>query len=233
MKGFGIHVKNDLLEKKHVFAMGQALWLYLWFLDHMTSITEEGVGRVLGGRPIKYDDIYADLGISEKTYNRWVALLRDGGYIETTRAPYGMVIHVFKAVKPSLNRGKRTVTSDGTRTVNYDGSRTVTSGERTVKNVQRTVTNVGSNKTYSMTIQKTNRDFKKSSVEKPDTNVAGNTSWKPDYDSMKKPKTDTAAYRDFELRGEYIKSGASIPFEEWYAERKSKQATENIGTTPA
>ena len=127
MKGVGIHVKNDLLEKKHVFAMGQALWLYLWFLDHMTSITEEGVGRVLGGRPIKYDDIYADLGISEKTYNRWVALLRDGGYIETTRAPYGMVIHVFKAVKPSLNRGKRTVTSDGTRTVNYDGSRTVTS----------------------------------------------------------------------------------------------------------
>ena len=100
MKGFGIYVKNDLLDPKHFKTFGTSpLWLYLWLLDKMTSISENGVGKVLGGKPIKYDDITKELGISKTTARRWLYMLRDNNYINTTQAPYGLVISVNKASK--------------------------------------------------------------------------------------------------------------------------------------
>lgn len=99
MKGFGIYIKNSLLDPKHVEAMGQAVWLYMWFIDHMTSIDEKGVGKVLGGRPVKYEEIEKELGISQDTYTRWIARLEEYPYIITTRTPYGIVYKVLKADK--------------------------------------------------------------------------------------------------------------------------------------
>lgn len=99
MKGFGIYIKNDLLEPKHVEKMGTAVWLYLLLIDKMTSIDEDGVGKVLGGRPIKYEEIQAELGISQDTYTRWMDKLLEYPYIETTRTPYGIAFRVFKAKK--------------------------------------------------------------------------------------------------------------------------------------
>ena len=123
MKGFGIYVKNDLLDPKHVEKISEAVWLYLWLLDKITSISEEQIGKILGGKPIQYkQDILPELGVSESTYNRWVNILREGGYIHTIRAPYGLIIEVTKASKIF----KRTVKNDGTRTVKSE--------ERTVKN---------------------------------------------------------------------------------------------------
>jgi DNA-binding transcriptional regulator YhcF (GntR family) len=108
MKGFGIYVKNDLLEPKHVAAMGEAVWLYLWLLDKMTSVNENGVGRVLGGSAITYEQAKADLGIHRNTYVKYVRRLRDAGYIQTLRTPYGMIISVVKAQKPFKPRSTRT-----------------------------------------------------------------------------------------------------------------------------
>lgn len=99
MKGFGIYVKNDLLDPKHHERMGVSIWLYLWLLDAMTSISEQGVGSVLGGKPIKYEDVNKDLGLSRSTYLRYVATLKEAGYIETKRTPVGLVITVHKAKK--------------------------------------------------------------------------------------------------------------------------------------
>ncbi len=101
MKGFGIYVKNNLLDPKHVSAMGEqtGLWLYLWFLDHMTSISEEGIGLVLGGKPISYEQIGDELGMSRSGFTRWIARLKSYGYISSRRTPHGQVIMVHKAEK--------------------------------------------------------------------------------------------------------------------------------------
>jgi hypothetical protein len=124
MKGFGIEIKNDLLDPKHVQNMGQAVWLYMWLVDKMTSITEEGIGRVLGGKPITYDEVYKELGMSRNTYSRWIARLLEYPYIETTVAPHGITFRVLKAYK---HFGKKTVYPQDTHT-SKSGSPFIKSG---------------------------------------------------------------------------------------------------------
>lgn len=99
MKGFGIEIKNELLDPIHVDKMGVSVWLYFWFLDKMTSISEEGVGLVLGGKPIIYAEVQAEMGITESTYGRWVSILKRGKYINITRTPHGLRVSVNKAFK--------------------------------------------------------------------------------------------------------------------------------------
>jgi len=120
MKGFYITVKNGLLDPKHIKAMGGdkgfgTVWLFLYFLDKMTVIDEEiGEGKVLGGRPIKYDDVKEDLGISRRTYARWLEMLRKGHYIKTTQTPYGLSVIVYKAHKVF---GRKASGKNGEKTV--------------------------------------------------------------------------------------------------------------------
>lgn len=99
MKGFGIYIQNDLLEPKHISAMGQSVWLYMWLLDKMTSIDEKQVGHVLGNKPVKYEQIGEELGISADTYTRWVQTLEEHNYIKAIRTPYGISFRVHKAKK--------------------------------------------------------------------------------------------------------------------------------------
>lgn len=99
MKGFYIEVINDLLEPKHRKAMKESVWLFMWLLDKMTSISEEGVGTVLGGKPIKYEEVDRDLKLPERTYYRWINQLRENKYINTKKAPQGLIITVNKAKK--------------------------------------------------------------------------------------------------------------------------------------
>jgi hypothetical protein len=98
MKGFFIEVSNNLLDPKHCKQMGDAVWLFMWLIDKITTVNKEN-GRVLGGKPIKYNDIEKDLGISRSTYNRWMKILKTGGYVKTVRTPYGSCIVVLKAKK--------------------------------------------------------------------------------------------------------------------------------------
>jgi len=97
MRGFYISVKNDLLEPKHFEQMGNSVWLYLWLLDKMTSINESGEGKVLGGKPIKYNDL--GMGFSQRTYGRQIKQLQKFKYIKVLRTPYGYVFTVYKAKK--------------------------------------------------------------------------------------------------------------------------------------
>lgn len=107
MKGFGIEIKNNLLEPKHIENMDVAVWLYMWLVDKITSIDENGIGRVLGGRPVKFNEVKDELGISQNTYTRWIDKLLSYPYIEVKYAPYGIIFSVYKAHKKfgSVNRG--------------------------------------------------------------------------------------------------------------------------------
>lgn len=110
MKGFGIHVKNDLLDPKHVENMGASVWLYMWFLDKMTSINENGVGKVLGGKPVIYEEVIVEIPLSVANYRRYIKRLKEHGYINTIRTPYGLSVTVNKAFKPQLQ--KRSIKND-------------------------------------------------------------------------------------------------------------------------
>lgn len=99
MNGYYIEITNNLLDPKHREAMKESVWLFMWLLDKMTSISEEGIGKVLGGKPIKYEEIKKDLGISRITFIRWTEMLKKGGYIITIRTPYGLSFSVNKAKK--------------------------------------------------------------------------------------------------------------------------------------
>ena len=104
MKDFYITIKNGLLDPKHFAAMhGETMgviWLFLWLIDRMTIIDEEkGEGKVLGGRPVKFEELQKEISISRTTYVEWIKLLREGGYIRTKRTPYGLIFTVYKASK--------------------------------------------------------------------------------------------------------------------------------------
>src|SRR5437588_7836530 len=97
--GYYITIKNELLEPKHVIAIGPAVWLCMWLIDKVMAINENGIGKVLNGKPVLYADIEKDLGISQRTYQRWVKQLEIKSYICTIRTPYGQVITISKAAK--------------------------------------------------------------------------------------------------------------------------------------
>jgi len=65
----------------------------------MTSIDEDGIGKILGGRSVKFEEVEKELGIKIHTYTRWIDKLEKYPYIKTIRAPYGIVFSVFKAKK--------------------------------------------------------------------------------------------------------------------------------------
>lgn len=99
MKGFWFAIRNNMLEQKHVLNMGAAVWLLMWLEDHVTSVNEEGTGLVLRGKPVKYEEVAIDLGISQDTYTRWVEKLLGYPYIEKKTAPYGSIFRVYKSGK--------------------------------------------------------------------------------------------------------------------------------------
>lgn len=90
--------------------MGISIWLFMWLDDKITKIDDKGVGWVLGGKPIKYEEyIKPELGISLATYTRWVKILSSYPYIKAIRTPYGISFRVFKAHK---NFKKRLIKSE-------------------------------------------------------------------------------------------------------------------------
>ena len=107
MKGYYIEVTNNLLEKKHRKAMGTAVWEFMWFLDKITRIDDDGVGWVLGGKPINLDDIVAELGIHPVNVSKNLTKLEKAGYIHIIHAPYGMSVRVAKAKKRFSSKDKK------------------------------------------------------------------------------------------------------------------------------
>lgn len=93
---FYITISNGLLEDFHQKKMGSAVWQFMWCIDKITSINEEGVGKVLGGKPIKLVEFR---GPSERTVSRNLNKLEKAGYLKLIHTPYGISIRVMKAKK--------------------------------------------------------------------------------------------------------------------------------------
>jgi len=96
---FYITISNGLLKDGHRKRMGEAVWEFMWLIDRITVIDEQGYGKVLGGKPIKLDEIANDLEVHRDTVSSNLIKLEEHGYIEKTRTPYGLSIRVVKAKK--------------------------------------------------------------------------------------------------------------------------------------
>ncbi|MEK6882892.1 MAG: hypothetical protein AABY22_24930 [Nanoarchaeota archaeon] len=107
MKGFFIEITNNLLDPKHRKKMGTAVWEFMWCLDKITRIDEEGKGWILGGKPINLKDIKDELGIVEHNISKNLNKLKREGYLDLLRTPYGLVIKLWKAKKRFTDKGKR------------------------------------------------------------------------------------------------------------------------------
>jgi len=131
MKGYGIEIKNNLLEPKHAKAMGSAVWEFMWCLDKLTRIDEDGLGYVLGGKPIKLEELSNELGKAQKNISLNLHKLQKNGYIDLKRTGYGNIITINKAKKSSL-RYDENVKSDITKTLNRNDENDKSNKDTTV-----------------------------------------------------------------------------------------------------
>lgn len=101
MKGFFIEITNNLLEPKHVKAMGKnsAVWEFMWCIDKITTIDDNGIGWILRKKPINLREIAEELGKNKDNVGKNLKKLARAGYIQIIRTPNGLIIGVNKAKK--------------------------------------------------------------------------------------------------------------------------------------
>lgn len=89
------HFKKMFINQKT-----SCIWVYLWLLDKMTSIDKDTrLGKILYGKPIKWEEIAPQYGHDIKTIRKIMRKLEKEGYITLKRTPYGHVISLTKAKK--------------------------------------------------------------------------------------------------------------------------------------
>lgn len=132
---FYITISNGLLTPAHKKKMGSAVWEFMWCIDKVTKIDEDGVGWVLGGKPIKLHEI--GMG-HDNTTSRNLTKLEEGHYIKVIRTPHGLSIRVNKAKK------RFTKSSGSPKVVVHQKL------ESTTENSESLTGNGGSNKTVQL-----------------------------------------------------------------------------------
>src|SRR6266403_539633 len=110
-ENFWIGAKGGLLDRKHLDGMGEAVWLFLYFLLRQTQINDAGEGVVLYGNPLSRKSIAKDAGgWPERRIKDWTARLIKAGYIRAVRAGNdGMIFFVRKAKSKTKNPKPRTL----------------------------------------------------------------------------------------------------------------------------
>ena len=96
---FYIQISNGLLQGAHRKQMGEAVWEFMWCIDKVTKVDEDGTGWVLGGKPIKLKDLTGPMQVHATTVSRNLNKLQKFGYLGLVRTPYGIKIKVTKAKK--------------------------------------------------------------------------------------------------------------------------------------
>ncbi len=109
-----IPISNGLLCSEHRKRIGIAIWEFAWLIDRTTK-EEDGVGIVLGGKPIKYSEIASDLGISKRTAAENCRRLAKEGYIRLDQAPHGNKFWVAKSKKFTWKRQEESFLPQGER----------------------------------------------------------------------------------------------------------------------
>ena len=106
---FSFRVWSGLLENGHHKKMGNALWEFLWLISKITK-EENGIGYVLGGRPVQIDEIASELSKSWHTVQRNLKTLEKHKYIKITKVPYGILITINKSKKFQKRPAKNGIT---------------------------------------------------------------------------------------------------------------------------
>lgn len=84
-KNFFILVSAGILEEKHIKKIKNSIWVFLWFINKVTS-ENKGDGVVLYGNPIKYETISDALKLTKKKIQRDVQVLIKHNYIKRKAA---------------------------------------------------------------------------------------------------------------------------------------------------
>jgi len=108
---YPICVWNGIFD--HYKKIGIALWEFLWLIDAITE-EQDGIGWVYGKSPLKVGRIAADLGIGASTVRRNLDRLKDGGYIVTQKARYGLIVGVVNSrkIRPRTSNPVRSYLSE-------------------------------------------------------------------------------------------------------------------------
>ncbi len=96
---FYIQISNGLLQGAHRKQMGEAVWEFMWCIDKITKVDDDGTGWVLGGKPINLKDLTQDMEVHATTVSRNLNKLQKFGYLGLVHTPYGIRISVNKAKK--------------------------------------------------------------------------------------------------------------------------------------
>lgn len=92
-----VPIWNGIFE--HYERIGDALWEFEKCIDWITE-ERDGVGIVLGGKPIKVSEIVAAIkGSKKETVRRHMDTLENENFIRRRRTPYGHVIEVLNSRK--------------------------------------------------------------------------------------------------------------------------------------
>jgi hypothetical protein len=102
-QNYAVPISNGIIE--HREKIGSAIWLFILLID-WTTIEENGIGLVHGGRPIKAKELMEALDLQERQTRDQLGRLSDGGYIRLKRLPHGYSIAVLKS-KKWLHRDRR------------------------------------------------------------------------------------------------------------------------------
>ena len=81
----------------------------MWCLDKITKIDDNGIGWVLGGKPVRLKDLKEELGNSVIQISRNLNRLLKCNYLILRHTPYGIVIGVKKAKKRFNKNDKPTL----------------------------------------------------------------------------------------------------------------------------
>jgi len=125
-KDFNTGLRGVLFDAVHYERMGAALWLYGWLVLRQTR-QQGSIGWVLGGAPVSYREIEEETGFNSRTLERWMQILRRGGYVNTAAAPGGVIIWITKAKK--FPQGARKL-AEGARKAAGDTPRNRVASER-------------------------------------------------------------------------------------------------------
>lgn len=107
LESYPITIWSGLLTPCHRARIGIAIWVFWWCIRR-TTYEKDGVGYVLGGSRVKVARLADELGISERSVRSDLARLRQGGYIEVRRVPYGLVITVLRSKRWVLSKREAT-----------------------------------------------------------------------------------------------------------------------------
>jgi hypothetical protein len=98
-ENFWIGAKGGLLDLKHINAMKDAVWFFLYLIRGQTGINPAGEGIFQYGRPVTKEQISDDFnGLSFETLKRWISILKAGRYIRTEfHSNHGTTFWIAKA----------------------------------------------------------------------------------------------------------------------------------------